>query len=243
MIIVFTSEYSASAALFQCQHSTHQDGKVITPNIPDLYFDHVNTAAMLSSLIQTTTTVTYFFTIPPESAERNCSGTVAAIQFCYRIHKNLINSTQDVFLFHSVTRDGFVFTVNSSFTVKTTSHLESECTQILELHYLCCDTTTLSTENQLSISPESYTFGITIVNAHRVISFAFRGTTEFVAEQFAGIIGVSLQAGSSYELEAAKVTKGLLLVRFLIGKIGIGITNITHKNRTVYLYACSHGPQ
>ena len=216
---MFTSKYSASAALFQCQHSTHQDGQVFIPNIPDLYFDHANTISMLSSLIQTTATVTYFFTIPPESAERNCSGTVVAIQYCYRVHQNFINSAQDVFLFHSVTRDGFDFTVDSSFTVRTTPHLESECIRIFELQfYLCCDTTTLSTENQLSISPESYTFGITIVNAHRVISFAFGGTTEFVAEQFQGVLGVSLRAGSSYVLEASKQTAGLLLMRFLIGK-------------------------
>ena len=75
--------------------------------------------------------VNYFFTIPPESAERNCSGTVVAIQYCYRVHQNLINSAQDVFSFHSVTRDGFVFTVTSSFTVRTTPHQESECTMLI----------------------------------------------------------------------------------------------------------------
>ena len=212
------SEYSASAALFQCQHSTHQDGQVFTPNIPDLYFDPASfTGSMKSSVSESRNGFTYIFTIPPESAERNCSGTVVAIQYCYRVHQNFIDSTQDVFLFHSVTRDGFVFTVTSSFTVRTTPHQESECTQISGNFYLCCDTTTLSADNQLSISPESYTFCVTIID-NEVIPYAFTDDTEFVVEQFQAGIGTNIQAGTSYTLtESIRVIGGLLLMR-LIGK-------------------------
>ena len=161
---------------------------------------------------------TYFFTIPPESAERNCSGTVVAIQYCYQVHQDFINSAEDVFSFHSVTRDGFVFTVNSSFTVRTNPHLESECTQVSKIRYLCCDTTTLSADNQLSISPESYTFGVTIVNKDAT-PYAFRDDTEFVVEQFQGSLGTTLPAGTSYSLlQSLSVNDGLLLTRFLIGK-------------------------
>ena len=216
MLRSYISEYSASAALFQCQHSTHQDGLVFTPNIPDLYFDHTYAADMEDLLIRTLHSgFTYFFTIPLESAERNCSGTVVAIQYCYRVHQNLINSTQDVFSFHSVARDGFVFTVNSSFTVRTTPHQESECAQVSSIRYLCCDTTTLSADNQLSISPESFAFGVTIVNSD-VTPYAFRDDTEFVVEQFQAALGTTVPAGTSYTL--TEISRGLLLLRFLIGK-------------------------
>ena len=211
------SEYSASAALFQCQHSTHQDGQVFTPNIPDLYFNHTYAADMEHMLTQLSNGVTYFFTIPPESAERNCSGTVVAIQYCYRVRWNIINSTQDVFSFHSVTRDGFDFTVTSSFTVRTTPHQESECAQSRRW-YLCCDTITLSAENQLSISPESYTFGVTMVNTTVYVRpYAFKDT-EFMLEQFQVSLD-TLLVGSSYNLttSTSMVTGGLLLMRFLIG--------------------------
>ena len=168
-------------------------------------------------LTQLSDGVTYFFTIPPESAERNCSGTVVTIQYCYRVRWNIINSTQDVFSFHSVTRDGFNFTVTSSFTVRTTPHQESECAQV-EKFYLCCDTTTLSADNQLSISPESYTFGVTIVNSD-VTPYAFRDDPEFVVEQFQVSLGATVSAGTSYPLtETAEISGGLLLLRFLIGK-------------------------
>ena len=213
------SEYSASAALFQCQHSTYQDGLVFTPNIPDLYFDHTYAADMEDLLRRPRNEgLTYFFTIPPESAERNCSGTVVAIQYCYRVHEDLISSAEDVFSFHSVNRDGFVFTVTSSFTVRTTPHQESECTQV-EKFYLCCDTTTLSADNQLSISPESYTFCVTITDKE-VTPYIFRGDTEFVVEQFQVSLGTTIiPAGTSYSLsESTRVSGGLLLLRFLIGK-------------------------
>ena len=214
------SEYSASAALFQCQHSTHQDGQVFTPNIPDYYFNHTNAdnfarLGMDSLLTQPSNKVIYFFTIPPESAERNCSGTVVAIQYCYRVHKDDINSAQDVFSFHSVTRDGFVFIVNSSFTVKTTPHLESECTNIMGMHYFCCDTATLSADNQLSISPESYIFGVTVDN--EVTPYAFN--KEFVVDQFQLSIegSTTISAGTSYTLTESMLVNGGLLLMRLIG--------------------------
>ena len=217
------SEYSASAALYQCQHSTLQDGQVFTPNIPDSHFDPAgqfsNNGQVNQLLSQPNpgAIYTYFFTIPPESAERNCSGTVVAIQYCYQVHQDHINSTQDVFSFHSVTRDGFDFTVTSSFTVRTTQHQESECTNIMGNHYFCCDTTTLSADNQLSISPEGYTFGVTIINNDsEVTPYAFRDDTEFVVDQFQGSLDTTIQVGTSFNFtESEKVNAGLLLMRLI----------------------------
>ena len=127
-----------------------------------------------------------------------------------------MNSTQDVFLFHSVTRaGGFNFTVTSSFTVRTTAHQESECNSISEHHFLCCD---VNAENQLSISPEKYSFGVTIVN-NDVRPYVFKNNTEFVAKQFQAGVGTTIPAGTSYPMAAsAEVSDGLLLMR-LIGKI------------------------
>ena len=231
------SEYSASAALFQCQHSTHQDGQVFIPNIPDLYFNHTNAAFKISELMRSRNGSTYFFTIPPEF-ECNCSGTVVAIQYCYRAGRNRINNEQesDVFSFHSVTRDGFVFTVTSSFTVRATPQ-ETKCTDVEingRTRYLCCDTTTLSAENQFCISPKNYTFGVTIVNRN-VLPIAFKNNTKFVVEQYQGSLGITLPAGTNYNLtELKKVNGGLLLMRL----IGNNYTPLTlHYSR--YTHTCS----
>ena len=213
------SEYSASAALFQCQHSTHQDGQVFTPNIPDLYFDPASFKGMKNSVSKSRNGFTYIFTIPPESAERNCSGTVVAIQYCYWVHKDNIGSIHDVFSFHSVTRDGFAFAVTDSFTVRTTQHQESDCRKIMGKDYLCCDTTTLGADNQLSISTDNYTFGVTIVN-DQVKPYALN-LAKFEVEHFQLALGANgqLQAGMEFDAEQAAVIGGLLLMRLFIGKL------------------------
>ena len=141
---------------------------------------------------------------------------MAAIQYCYRVHKDDINQAQDVFSFHSVTRDGFVFTVTSSFTVRTTPHQEDECTMRGGMHYFCCDTTTLSANNQLSFSPDNYTFGVTILD-NGVMSYAFnKANGGFLAEQVQSSLGTTILVGSSYTfMELAVVSDGLLLMRLI----------------------------
>ena len=50
----------------------------------------------------------YIYTIPPESAQRNCSGTVTAVEFCYRVREmDEVRSgeTKEVFYFLSLTQD------------------------------------------------------------------------------------------------------------------------------------------
>ena len=224
------SEYSTSAALSQCQHSTHQDGQVFTPNIPDTQFDPArfsNNGQVNQLLFQLSNESTYFFTIPSESAERNCSGTVVAgtvvagtvvaIQYCYRFNRNRMNIEQDVFSFHSVTRDGFVFTVTSSFTVRTTP-LDGECNTMLGANYFCCGTTTLSAASQLSISPDAYSFGVTILSDD-VMPYAFgNDDKEFVVERFQASLGTTIPPGTSYDLMQSGVTGGLMLMRLFIGK-------------------------
>ena len=213
------SEYSASAALFQCQHSTLQDGQVFIPNIPDTQFDPArfsNNGQVNQLLTQPNPGATYFFTVPPESAERNCSGTVVAIQYCYSFYFNGNQMNRDVFSIHSVTRDGVVFTVTSSFTVRTTP-LDGEC-NTMSGNSFCCDTTTLSADNQLSITPDAYSFGVTILGDD-VMSYAFGDDTMFVVERFqATSLGTTIPPGTSYDSMQSGVTGGLMLMRLFIGK-------------------------
>ena len=197
-------------------------GQVSTPDIPDSYFDPTQYTSFSINFYLTPTTngVTYFFTIPPESAERNCSGTVVAIQYCYLVSGEFINRSQNVFSVHPVIRDRFVFTVQviSSFTVRTSPRKEGECQLISENAYLCCDTATLSADNQISISPERYTYAITGVYNSEVTLYAFRDSTEFVVEQFQASLGAAA-GGTSHNLEAANVEEGVLLMRFWIGNL------------------------
>ena len=81
--------------------STDQSGLMYTPNIPDFYFSDVNAANFRSSGGANLTTsrngVTYIFTIPAESSERNCTGNVVAIQYCYETRNGQIGSNEITF--------------------------------------------------------------------------------------------------------------------------------------------------
>ena len=126
-----------------------------------------------------------------------------------------MNSIQDVFSVHSVTRDGFAFTVTSSFTVRATP-LENDCNRMPGNSLFCCDTTTLSADSQLSISPDSYSFGVTIFDDD-VTPYVFRDNTDFVVEHFQAVLGSTLHDGTSYNLMQSGVTGGFVLMRFFIG--------------------------
>ena len=160
--------------------------------------------------------VTYIFTIPSESTvQRNCSGRVMSIQYCYQARNEDIGNTQDVFRFLSLTQDGLQFTVSTNVIIQTTP-LNSICSDFPgSLQQICCDTTSLSVNDQFQIPPSTYTFGIVIVN-NNVKLLAF--TNNVRVEQYQVSLGPSIPPGSKYTLtENAQVNRSLLLLRFLIG--------------------------
>ena len=134
-----------------------------------------------------------------------------------------------MFSVHSVTRDGFVFTVTSSFTVRTTP-LESDCNS-MSGNSFCCNTTTVSADNQLSITPDAYSFGVTILGD--VMPYAFGDDTEFVVERFEASLGTTIPPGTSYDSMQSGVTGGLMLMRLFIGK-----SMLNYLQQLVHIEAC-----
>ncbi len=130
------SGYLQSSSVFQCQSSSDQSGLVYTPNIPDFYLNDVNAAALWSSdgsfkrLI--TTERTHIFTIPPESASRNCSGSLVSIQYCYRARDRNINVEQTIFILSSLVsrNEHGLFEVKNITTIRNTPR-NSTCTDAL----------------------------------------------------------------------------------------------------------------
>ena len=113
--------------IYQCQISADQGGLVYTPNIPDAHFTEESaaqaSAGVIPTLMKASNGVTYFFTLPPLSPERNCNGTVMAIQFCYHaeLKTSEIGRPQDIFEFLVADRQNRLFTINSRFRVEAAS--------------------------------------------------------------------------------------------------------------------------
>ena len=94
--------------------------------------------------------------------------------------------------------------------------LDGECNMMLGTNDFCCDTTTLSPDSQLSISPDAYSFGVTILGDD-VTPYTFDDDTEFVVERFqATSLGTTIPPGTSYDSMQSGVTGGLMLMRLFI---------------------------
>ena len=211
--------------MFQCQFSSEPSGFLYTPNIPDSYFNNENYRRNEihdyddNIVTGSRNGFTYVFTLPSESVQRNCSGRVESIQYCYQARDSDIGHTKDVFKFLSLVQEpvqGEVqFTVNSSITIQTTPE-DSVCSDPPGgIQQICCDTTFLSSTNQFQIPPSTYTFGVVVINKD-VKPLAFANTaTEYHVEQYQASLGNSFPPGTMFTL--TENIKPLLLLRFPIG--------------------------
>ena len=213
--------YAQNTELFQCQSSSEDDEQVFTPNIPDLYFDRENalnfrTANPGANLTRLSQDTTFIFTIPPVSAQRDCSGTVVAMQFCYEFMGNPGNNAVDAFQFLSLTNDGLNnYTVNNSFTVQTAP--SGICTDNPpgNINRVCCDKVTT---NQLQIPSSSYSFGIVLTRDVLLIAFN-SAASEYNFDHFQ-VPGFRTSIGTTTPLPENTLARNrsLPLLRFFIGK-------------------------
>ena len=214
-----------TSSLFWCQPSTDQSGLVYTPNIPDFYFSDVNAANFRSGGAANLTTssngVSYIFTIPAESAERNCTGNVVAIQYCYETGNGQIGSNEiSVFNFLHMNRNGLAFTVTDSFTEQT-SPQNSFCTNPTGvIQQVCCETATLDVMDQFQLPTTSYTFAVMIINNDaRPLAFV-SSAIEYRHEQLQAHLGSSAPPPRNIITLGQNTVitdESLLQLRFIIG--------------------------
>lgn len=102
--------------LFQCHSVQDQSGLISIPNIPDFLFINNAAASDVTSGALTVTQfgLTYIFTIPAESEQRNCSGTVLSIQYCYEASNETIGSNQHIFNLLVLQQNGLDFTIEQA---------------------------------------------------------------------------------------------------------------------------------
>ncbi len=173
-------------------------------------------------MTDTTAGVTYFFTVPAESASHNCSGDVDSIQYCYRARDGDVdkNISRNAFALLQAARNGLEFTITNRRLIST-NPIDSICTDppAPAEGVICCDTTSLITRGFEAPSSE-YTFGIVdISNTLNPLAFA-DSVTEYHVEQFRAVLGdAGPSQGSTVMLtEGTRLSnRAILLIRFIIG--------------------------
>lgn len=163
--------------------------------------------------------MTYIFTIPSVSeSQRNCSGKVVALEYCYEARYTDIGHQKKLFYFLSLTKSSQYFRVGHKFPVEVMP-TESSCTPDIPDHpviHICCERHALRSPNGIFIPSSAYSFGI--VDADLKLLMFTSSETEFNFPQILlsfGIEGPSV--GKIFEIP--QLSDGsLLLLKFLIGK-------------------------
>jgi hypothetical protein len=198
--------------VFLCQPASNQSsGQVYTPNIPDPYF---NSASAFSSDEVADEDRVYIFSLPPESPERNCSGCVTAVQFCYRakLKDDQIGVSRQAFTLLMMTGENLLFRVSHRLPVRVTPS-SSNCVVGLKVKnrtpHDCCTSVRLP-DNRFQIASSNITFGVWVRQLIRPFLF----DQHFQVEQFQ-----FQEYTDSFTLtDGARVHGRLFLLRFLIGE-------------------------
>jgi hypothetical protein len=174
-----------------------------------------------ANLTTTGMDLTYIFTIPAQSAQRNCAGNVVGIQYCYQARASDINVDSYIFNILHMTRNGLTFTVTGSYGEQTTPQ-EAFCVNPPgSIERVCCETSTVEVSDQFQIPTTNYTFAIMNSNDNvRLLAFD-PSTTDYRYEQFqAHLGGTAPPVGNTISLDQSSAVSlhSLLLLRFIVGK-------------------------
>ena len=103
----------------------------------------------------------YIFPVP---STLNCSGTVSAVQYCYR--GSTLGTEQSIFRLLIMQRSGSTFSITNTVMVRSTP-TNPICTSKLvffgTVNY-CCDTLTLDMGDQFSLPASNFAFGTISIN-------------------------------------------------------------------------------
>ena len=154
------------------------------------------------------------------STQRNCSGRVVSLQYCYQVDSSLIGESISAFHFLSLTQDGQEFTVKSRHRVRTTPH-HSICTnstaESLEGYLICCDQESSIEARNFHVPASDYAYGILV---RQVQLLAFAGSVgEYNYEQFQVSVRNNGRPGITFTLTQANrfTNLSLPLLRFTLG--------------------------
>ena len=172
--------YSQSST-FHCQPSSDQSSLVYTPNIPDFYFDHVNVGS--SSVTDIRASAVYVY---PVSEDRDCSGTVVAIELCYRGFGRNLGSQQSIFTLIAMNQVGLRVTPYHRVLVMVTP-TNGNCVPSSGV-INCCDIMHLSNSQQFQLPPPTSLFAYGLeYQAGDITPLAF--TSSYRVTHFTGPFG------------------------------------------------------
>ena len=145
--------------------------------------------------------------------ERNCSGTVISLQFCYHIDSTG-GGARDIFDFLVLRRNSNTFTVIDKFSVRANPR---NC-----VNNYCCTSDALSGSNVFEAPLTQFNIGLVVSNVNARPLIFLPSATEYNIPQYQSTLGLSgPQNGATFTLGEQELVNGnsLILLRFFLGKI------------------------
>ena len=148
------------------------------PDLGDINRDEVEDAAeFVHALEPSQIGVSYIYPIP---STLNCSGTVAAVGYCYRAGNSQLGTQQLVFTLLTLQQDTFDFTITDVIEIRSTPTSDN-CIQISMTQY-CCDILSLDMMDSFLLPAENFAFGV--VTSSSLLGFNGQLVSEYIVEHF-----------------------------------------------------------
>ena len=169
-------------AQYQWSCSSQQQRDTIGDHyrLPDLGDrDDEDVAEFIFALELSQIGVSYIYPIP---STLNCSGTVAAIGYCYRAGDSQLGTEQLVFTLLTLQQDTFDFMITDVIEIRSTPTSDN-CTQISMSQY-CCDILSLDMMDSFLLPAENFAFGVVTSTSVHLLEFNGQLVSEYIVEHF-----------------------------------------------------------
>ena len=156
--------------------------------------------------------MTYIYSAP--STQVNCSGTVSAVEYCYRGSDRQLGNEQLAFTLLTLEQNDRNFRITDRIEVRTTPHSQICTGSIFSIQY-CCDATSLNMADHFPLPAPNFAFGIAIPTLS-VSLLGYQSLFQVAHYQVSQAIIPSV--GSTFSV-GNQVTQGLRLLRFQLSEL------------------------
>ena len=159
--------------------------------------------------------------IYPIPSTLNCSGTVTAVEYCYRAVNSQLGTEQLVFTLLTLQQSGLDFNITDVIPISSTPTSDT-CTQSLFSVQYCCDILSLDMLDSFLLPAENFAFGVQISSSVNLLGYNGGSFPQFIVEQFRysqANFGAPAMGGRITLSESNRVSdRTLRLLQFLISK-------------------------
>ena len=149
--------------------------------LPDLGDGDDGTVAFIALGLQLSSEgTTHIYPVP---STLNCSGTVTAVEYCYRIRDSQLGTEQLVFTLLTLQQSGLEFTITDVIPISSTP-MSDICTESIFSIQYCCDILSLGMMDSFLLPAENFAFGVQISSSVNLLGYRGNVFPQFVVEQF-----------------------------------------------------------